>query len=510
MAKISENYMNKQPLKKSDLEKQPEENVLEVEPTAAPESTPEDNPLPKPEGVEKDEPLFSWNDDTPTEPIDDRAAARPSVEKEPAQEDDDTVEDANVKADPVEEPVEPKEAKTRSEPQGDFYGSQEDVSDHDDSSLHKFFETVSRLRHNVKNMYAPPLQPVKVVNCVFKTAQKHARDWGPTELRETPNYFDVFVSSYDWNSLYGIKDNHIAEKVSQKIDEKLERTGYRMEGMAIITFKEDASLDIGDVRVMAYFGTPKKKKSEDVSYSQAKRRQDPQEDEQAFVSFDVEENVVDGMTTPDLDQDDIRDAVEETFEEEVGNVVPDPTQPPEHRPDARDNGRLAREILGKLNDMAGDLLSAGKQRLDGYDGAAANVERTDDPQTNEGSVDEVTPPPSTPVARACLSWAGGKADVEPNFIIGVQRRDYGVMPNICLSKKMFPNAVSQDQGVFLYREGIWYFEHHGTYNTTVHIPRGDNVKVKILEANGHKAALCDGAQIVFADDALPVLTFSVS
>ena len=350
--------------------------------------------------------------------------------------------------------------------------------------LDKISGAFSNFRKELKNKYAGPLQPVKIIDKVFKIAQKHARDWGADELRETPNWFDVYVSTYDWNTLYGIEGSDIADKISRKLVEKFRGTNYRLEGIPIITFKEDGELPIGDIRIAPSFGTPKNGYDGDG--------------QPGYAQVPVDIPYVAAETDGNTDKPD----------EAAGNGVASiPTQPPVGKSEHLDARDLVNGFVDKVSGMAEDFITSNRRSESSVaQGQPRSSSDDKTPPAASPTGDVTPPPPSKSTHRAKLNWKGGSAKISPGSVIGVVRRE-GFTPDIQLPKSIFTSSVSQDHGAFLCQDGTWYFENHGQYGTTIQLPNSNQRTT--LTGNGVKAVICDGACITFADDSLPPLTFKV-
>ena len=367
-------------------------------------------------------------------------------------------------------------------------------------------EGASQVRHVFKDKYGRSLQPAKIVKSVFKTAKRYASDWGPHRPKQTPNYFDVYVSTYDWEHRYGIEGSNIADKVGKMVLEELEETNYRMEGFPVIIFQEDTEMALGDIRVEASYGTPQEQKERPRPVQATQYRPAPNPDpdpEPLEVDEEPVANAQEEQGIPEATEKPKGDTASPTTESAATNQVLDPTQPPQNTPGRHErSGQVVKDIVNNIGGIVDDLMQAKRQYVDEHDAAKPDVQ--DDGEQAELEP-EVTPGPPPKMVRAFIVWKNKSLTVFPNAILGVSRGGY--VPDVELPKDVFVTSVSRDHGVFLYQNDIWYFENHGQHGTTVRFPSGEENQLK---ANGSKVALCDGAELLFADDSLPTITFTTS
>ena len=460
-----------------------QDNIAWTPPTPVPEGTYVASSASSKEASSKDVP-FSQQKTQPIEDASDDVAAQEPADPDPAEAEEREAQDATeMPEETVEESDEPEEEIAS----GSVEFNMPDIS------LDSVAKFVNRVKDGVKSRYANPLQPVKIIDKVFKAGQSQARDWGPSEPREMPNYYDVYISSYDWDTVYGIEGNDMADKVSAKVKDRLRETDYRMQGNPVITFKRDATLVTGEIRVEPAFGTPVYDKKESAPKKEPPKVQEPR----------PETEVVNPTDTPETPEDDTSSEPEASEETAPGLI---PTDTPENIPGTKvDAGEIFGEIVGKIAGMADGILHGDRDHASGasFD---KNPSETSDPEQAPAKP-QITPPPATKRYQALLSWEGGSAEVTPGAMMGVLRRNEEPIPDIQLPKDIFDNSVSQDHGVFLCKDGTWFYESHGRYGTSIQLP-GSSEK-KEMKGNARKQAICDGTLLMFADELLPVLRFTV-
>ena len=360
-------------------------------------------------------------------------------------------------------------------------------------------DAISDVHHNLADRFAGPLQPEKIITEAVKMAKKTSVKWGPADPRETPNYFDVYVSSKDWNDRYGIRGNDIEERISRKIIQEFAGTNYRMSGDPVIAFFEDPSLVAGSVVVTPSFGIP----------------QTLDEEEPAPAAGQTPT----GAPAPEPEaQPGKAPEAQPVAEPESGASQPQdpaqpippmaPTQMPRRGPvDGVEVRGFIGGILAKLGSWFAGIVGAGKPAAASRHGASAQR-----PGAGHATppVQGATPPPSRPaVANARLSWRGGSAFVRPDSAMGVVWRPNDKnIPDIQLPSDKFNAGISQIHGVFLHHGGTWYYEHRGQYATFVKLP--NDKEASKLERTGQKLVICDGTVLSFEERTLPSITFNVS